>query len=112
MPGALKTSSHFKCGQQAPCDGGSPLILQLVMPRHEPGVRPADRLCTAAQAISMLRGAASHANDDVGIGMLNGRPPTILNADLNGIVYSRTAPQVRGRCPVTVSSQQDLDELT
>ncbi len=47
----------------------------------------------------MLRGAASHANDDVGIGMLNGRPPTVLNADLNGIVYSRTAPQARAVAP-------------
>ena len=66
------------------------------MQRHEPCLRPADRLCTVTQAISMLRGAASHANDDVGIGMLNGRPPTVLNADVNGIVYSRTAPQACG----------------
>ena len=32
--------------------------------------------------------------------MLNGRPPTVLNADLNGVVYSRTAPQARARCVI------------
>ena len=83
------------CNEVICCAKRHIVVHLIAIPMHlpEPGLRPADRLCTAAQAISMLRGAASHANDDVGIGMLNGRPPTVLNADLNGIVYSRTAPQ-------------------
>jgi len=50
------------------------------------------------QAISQLRAAASHANDDVGI-MTSSGAASIANADANAIVPGRTPAQVSPSAP-------------
>lgn len=55
------------------------------------------------QAISQLRAAASHANDDVGIVTSSGAA-SIANADANAIVLGRTPAQVPLTLTLTVSA--------
>ena len=54
------------------------------------------------QKISALRASASHALDDVGVSLVDGRS-TVTDADENSLVWGRTPAQVPS-CPLSTPS--------
>jgi hypothetical protein len=56
------------------------------------------------QKISALRASASHAYDDIGVTVVDGRS-TVLNGDENSLVWGRTPAQVPSSAAYVAADQ-------